>query len=110
MPRKPQPASTPPSAGLKHSGPLTLSPTAQALVDQIAEDWTLTAPAAALLRLIGEHLTRSEECDQVLAREGLTVNDQKGSHKAHPLALLSRDHKNAASNALQKLLSNLDQG
>lgn len=90
------------------AGLLELSPTAQALVDRVSAEWTLTAPAAALLRLVAENMTRAEACDEILAREGLTCPDQKGSRKVHPLALLSRDHKNAASNGLQRLLSNLE--
>lgn len=90
------------------AGPLDLSPAAQALVDRVSAEWTLTAPAAALLRLVGEHMTRAEACDEILAREGLLCPDQKGSSKVHPLALLSRDHKNAASNGLQRLMSNLE--
>ena len=88
--------------------PLALSPTAQALVDRVSAGWTLTPPAAALLRLVGENMTRAEACDEILAREGLVCPDQKGSSKVHPLALLSRDHKNAASNGLQRLMSNLE--
>ena len=88
--------------------PLDLSPTAQALVDRVSASWTLTPPAAALLRLVAENMTRAELCDEILAREGLTVSDQKGAAKVHPLALLARDHRNAASNGLQRLMSNLE--
>ncbi len=101
LPAAPTTTSTP-------AGPIDLSPTAQALVDRVSAEWTLTAPAAALLRLVAEHLTRAEACDEILAREGLVVPDLKGAARAHPLALLSRDHKNAASNGLQRLMSNLE--
>lgn len=90
------------------AGLLELSPTAQALVNRVSSEWTLTAPAAALLRLVAENLTRAEACDEILAREGLTCPDLKGAAKVHPLALLSRDHRNAASNGLQRLMSNLE--
>jgi hypothetical protein len=90
------------------AGPIELSPTAQALVDRVSAEWSLSPPAAALLRLIGENLTRAELCDAVLALEGLHTPDAKGSVKVHPLALLSRDHRNAAANGLQKLMSNLE--
>jgi hypothetical protein len=90
------------------AGPLDLSPTAQALVDRVSAEWTLTPPAAALLRLVAENMTRAEACDEILAREGLVCPDKKGAVRVHPLALLSRDHKNAASNGLQRLLSNLE--
>jgi len=102
---------SPPAAPTMSSitaGPLALSPTAQTLVDRVSTEWTLTPPAAALLRLVAEHMTRAEACDEILAREGLVVPDLKGAARAHPLALLSRDHKNAASNGLQRLISNLE--
>jgi hypothetical protein len=106
MPKKRLPAA--PTTTTISTEPLALSPTAQALVARVSADWTLTPPAAALLRLVAEHLTRAEHCDEILAREGLVVPDLKGASRAHPLALLSRDHKNAASNGLQRLMSNLE--
>jgi len=90
------------------AGPIELSPAAQELVDRVEAEWTLSPPVAALLRLIAENMTRAELCDAILAREGLHVPDAKGSSKVHPLALLSRDHRNAASSGLQRLLSNLE--
>lgn len=91
-----------------HPGPLALSPTAAALVDRIEHDYQLTDAVRALLRLVGEHLTRAEQFDAILARDGLVVGDQKGSVKPHPAALLARDHRNAASTGLQRLLANLE--
>lgn len=106
MPQKRPPAARPTSPIA--AGPIELSPTAQALVDRVSSEWSLSPPAAALLRLIGENMTRAELCDAVLARDGLVVPDQKGSSKVHPLALLARDHRNAASASLQRLMSNLE--
>lgn len=106
MPEKRPPAARPTIS--IPTGPIELSPTAQALVDRVSAEWSLSPPAAALLRLIGENLTRAELCDAVLAREGLVVPDAKGASKVHPLALLARDHRNAASASLQRLMSNLE--
>jgi len=89
-------------------GPITLSPAAQSLVDRVSSEWTLTPPVEALLRLIAENMTRAEFCDEILAREGFVVPDSKGARKVHPLALLARDHRNAASSGLQRLLSHLE--
>lgn len=89
-------------------GPIELTPTAQELVDRVQAEWTLSPPVAALLRLIAENMSRAELCDAVLDREGLVVPDAKGAMKAHPLALLARDHRNAASGGLQRLMSNLE--
>jgi hypothetical protein len=105
MPKKQPPAETPTTSITTRAIPL--SPAAQALVDRVSAEWTLTAPAEALLRLIAEHMTRAEACDEILAREGLVVPDKKGASRSHPLALLSRDLKNAASNGLQRLMTNL---
>lgn len=107
MPRKPARPSGQTTTTLP-ARPIELSPTAKELVDRVSSEWTLTAPAAALLRLVAENMTRAELCDAVLEREGLVVPDQKGSSKVHPLALLARDHRNAASNGLQRLMSNLE--
>lgn len=90
------------------AGPIELSPTAQALYDRVTHEWTLTPPVAALLRLICENATRAEQLDAILAREGMVVPDNKGATKVHPLALLARDHRNAASAGLQRLISNLE--
>lgn len=90
------------------AGPIELSLAAQELVARVEAEWSLSPPVAALLRLIAENLTRAELCDAILASEGLVVPDAKGAAKVHPLALLSRDHRNAASNGLQRLLSNLE--
>lgn len=106
MPKKRPPAALPTTSIPAGANPL--SPSAQALVDRVTAEWTLTAPMEALLRLIAENLTRAEACDEILAREGLVVPDKKGASRSHPLALLSRDLKNAASNGLQRLMSNLD--
>lgn len=106
MPKK-RPPTTPTPTSIATAA-IKLSPAAQALVDRVSAEWTLTAPAEALLRLIAEAMTRAEACDEILAREGLVTPDKKGSVRSHPLALLSRDLKNAASNGLQKLMSNLD--
>lgn len=104
--RRPIPRTTPPTATA--AGPIELSQTAQALVDRVTNEWTLTPPVLALLRLIAENMTRAEQLDAILARDGLTVPDAKGAAKVHPLALLARDHRNAASAGLQRLVANLE--
>ena len=88
--------------------PMKLSPSAQAIYDDVSGQWQLTAPVRALLLLACQHLTRAEQCDAVVDSETLVIDDQKGSRKAHPLALLSRDLKNSAQNCLQRLLSNIE--
>lgn len=108
MPRKPKPMpkAAPPAAAA--AGPIELSATAQSLFDRVSNEWTLSPPVRALLRLIAENMTRAEQLDAILARDGLTVPDAKGAAKVHPLALLARDHRNAASAGLQRLMSNLE--
>lgn len=108
MPKKrstPAPTPTVPAAA---PGPIALSATAQALYDSVANEWELTPPCRALLRLIAENMTRAEQLDAILAVEGMTIGDQKGSSKPHPAALLARDHRNAASAGLQRLMSNIE--
>ena len=112
MPKKPRSNPSKQSAAVVTNsittGPIELSATARALVDRVSAEWDLSPPVKALLRLIAENMTRAELCDEILGREGLVVPDAKGASKVHPLALLARDHRNAASNGLQRLLSNLE--
>jgi hypothetical protein len=107
MPTKRPPASA--ITATIPAGPIELSPTAKELVDRVTTEWTLSPPVEALLRLIAENMTRAEFCDAILAHEGYVVPDSKGARKVHPLALLARDHRNAASSGLQRLLSNLSE-
>lgn len=104
MPRKPAAAFT----ATIPAGPITLSPAAQSLVDRVSSEWTLTPPVETLLRLVAENMTRAEFCDEILGREGFVVPDAKGARKLHPLSLLARDHRNAASSGLQRLLNHLE--
>ena len=90
------------------AGPLELSASAREMVENIERGWSLDPPTRAQLRLVAEHMTRAEQCDAVLAREGLVLPDLKGAAKVHPLALLSRDHRNAASAGLARLLARLE--
>jgi hypothetical protein len=110
MPRKPLSPSTPPSTAQNTPGPLTLSPAAQALYDEIAGGWELTPAVRVLLRLAAEALTKAEELDRITAAEGMTIGDQKGSAKPHPAALLARDYRAQASTTLQRILSNIEAG
>ena len=108
MPRKRRPTMPKATPAVTTTKPIELSATAQALVDRVTGEWALSAPVLALLRLIAENMTRAEQLDEILARDGMTVPDAKGAAKVHPLALLARDHRNAASNGLQRLMSNLE--
>ncbi len=112
MPRKARSTTVPaptPSAGrsTQEGQPFRLSPTAQALYDEIAADWELSPPVRALLRLACEAQTKAEEGEAITAREGLTIGDAKGAAKPHPAALLARDYRSQAQMALQRILSAL---
>ena len=104
--RQPTPRATPttPTAG----GPLALSPTSQALYDDVAGRWELSPPVLAILRIACEAQTKCEQLEAVTAVEGMTIGDQKGSTKPHPCALLARDYRAQASGALMRLLSHLE--
>jgi hypothetical protein len=112
MPRKARstdaPAPTPTAVQPAPEGqPFRLSPTAQALFDEIASQWELTPPVRALLRLGCEAMSKAEQCEAITAREGLTIGDQKGASKPHPASLLARDYRAQAQMAIQRLLSAL---
>jgi hypothetical protein len=112
MPRKARStaaaAPTPPAdKATQEAQPFRLSPTAQALYDEIAADWELSPPVRALLRLACEAQTKAEEAEAITAREGMTIGDQKGAAKPHPAALLARDYRSQAQMALQRILSAL---
>jgi hypothetical protein len=88
--------------------PLQLSAEAQALFDDVNKRWQLSSPVAALLRLACEAMSKAAQLEEITAREGMTVGDQKGSSKPHPAALLARDYRAQASGALQRLLTHLE--
>jgi hypothetical protein len=112
MPRKARStaaaAPTPPAdKATQEAQPFRLSPTAQALYDEIAAGWELTPPVRALLRLAAEAATKAEECESITSREGMTIGDAKGASKPHPAALLARDYRAQSQMAIQRLLSAL---
>ena len=108
MPKKPRFTPTAPQAAPAAATGLALSPTAQALLDDVRKKWDLSAPVAALLRLACEAQTKAEQCEQITAVEGLVIGDAKGAAKPHPAALLARDYRAQASGALQRLLAHLE--
>jgi len=108
MPKKPRFSPAPPQAAPAAAPGLTLSPTAQALFDDVRKKWDLSAPVAALLRLACEAQTKAEQLEQITTTEGMTIPDSKGACKPHPAALLARDYRAQASGALQRLLAHLE--
>jgi len=108
MPKKPRFSPSAPQAAPAAATGLALSPTAQALLDDVRKKWDLSAPVAALLRLACEAMSKAEELEAVTAREGMTIGDAKGAAKPHPAALLGRDYRAQASGALMRLLSHLE--
>ena len=110
MPRKPSQATPRPTASAMPSGPLRLSPTAQALYDEIAGGWELTPAVRVLLRLAAEAISKAEECERITAEHGMVIGDAKGAAKPHPAALLARDYRAQASTTLQRILSNIEAG
>lgn len=105
--RKTKPKPTPVPAPPAPSGALAFSPSAQAVYDDIAAEWALTPPVRVLLRLACEAITKAEAAEAITAVEGMTIGDQKGAAKPHPMALLARDYRAQASTALQRILSAL---
>jgi hypothetical protein len=86
---------------------MVLSPEAEKLREEIEAAWQLNSPTRSMLRTICETRSVLEIIDGVLAVEGLVISDQKGSCKAHPLAVLAKDLRNSVSQQTQRLLSNL---
>jgi hypothetical protein len=103
---KPKPSTVPAPADPVPE--IELSGAAATLYEEVSQRWTLDPVAARILRLACEALQRAHACAAVTAREGLTIPDRLGRAKAHPLALLERDHRAAAANCLQKLGLNLE--
>lgn len=114
MPSRPKTTAKPPIhatrqiAPQKRPGVVTLSPTAQALFDDVVARWELTSPVRALLTLAAECLTKAEEAEGITAVEGMTCRDAKGSSKAHPAAVLAERYRSQAATTLQRILSNLE--
>ena len=87
---------------------LVLTGPALELFDRVSARWTLDDVAGQILRLACESIQRAGDCAAITASEGLTIRDRWGAPKTHPMALLERDHRNAAANSLQKLGLNLE--
>ncbi len=100
--------STPkPSAPPARPGEVALSPSAQALFDDVVNKWDLSSPVRALLKLGCECLTKAEESEAICQAEGMTCRDAKGSSKAHPAAVLAERYRSQAATTIQRILSNL---
>ncbi len=94
---------TAPSLPAATNSEIVLTGNALTLFNDVSARWKLDPVATQLLRLACESLKRSADCAAITAVEGLTLPDRMGRPKAHPAALLERDHRNAAANSLQKL-------
>ncbi len=101
-------ASPAPSAPIPNSTQLSLSGPALDLFNRVSARWALDDVATQILRLACESIQRAGDCAAITATEGLTIRDRWGAPKTHPMALLERDHRNAAANSLQKLGLNLE--
>jgi hypothetical protein len=111
MPRKPttqSPTPPTPSPTTTPTTQLALTGAAAELFDRVSARWTLDDVATQILRLACESIQRAGDCAAITAVEGLTIRDRWGAPKTHPMALLERDHRNAAANSLQKLGLNLE--
>jgi hypothetical protein len=87
---------------------IELTGTALALFNEVRGRWKLDPVATQLLRLACESVQRANACAAITSREGMTLPDRLGRPKAHPMALLERDHRTSAANSLQKLGLNLE--
>lgn len=96
------------TAGAATIPEIQLSGSALALFEEVSARWTLDPVAARILRLACESIQRANTCAAITASEGMTLPDRLGRPKAHPMALLERDHRAAAANSLQKLGLNLE--
>lgn len=89
------------------TGPLALSASAQRVYDEIDREWELSPAVRVLLRIACEAITKSEAAEAIVAAEGMTVGDQKGSRKPHPAAVLAHNSRTLAATTLQRVLSSL---
>jgi hypothetical protein len=110
MPKKTvtPPTSPAPTSSATSVPDIELTGTARELFDKVQARWSLDAVAGQLLRLACESIQRANACAEITKAEGLTIKDRWGFPKSHPMALLERDHRNAAANSLQKLGLNLE--
>ena len=88
--------------------PVQFTSDAQDLFDKVKNRWVLDDVALRLLTCACESLSQSQRCAVVTSKEGISIRDRFDMVKTHPLAILERDHRNAAVSALSKLQASLE--
>jgi P27 family predicted phage terminase small subunit len=89
--------------GVVADGVVGLRGRAVTLWREVQMQWALDPAGLELLRLACEAMSRAEECADVVNREGASFRDKWGQPKAHPIALLERDHRAQAARHLAAL-------
>jgi len=83
--------------------PATLSPSSQALWDQVLEDFELAPAELEVLRQALMSLERADQAAAIVATEGLTVLDRYGTPKQHPAADLERQSRTTFARLVAQL-------
>src|SRR5690348_13925722 len=87
--------------------PETLSEPALSMWHQLQTEYQITDKGGlVILTAACESFDRMRDAQELVKREGLTVNDKYGQKKTHPAVIIERDARAAMLSALKQL--NLD--
>ena len=89
------------------AAPKRLSTEARTWWRKLVREFDIDEPAGLLLLQTGlEAFDRMRQAQTVLGKDGMTVTDRFGQHKAHPATVIERDSRAGMLTALRAL--NLD--
>ena len=87
----------------KPRAPGHLQPPTRSWWAAVAADYQLEAHHFRLLQLAGEAWDRGEQAREALGKDGLTVTDDRGNVRAHPLLAVERDCRTAFARLVREL-------
>ena len=86
---------------------LKFRPDTRKFLVNVYQDYQIDDPAGfKLLEVAGGALDRLQEAQEILKREGITINDRNGNSKMHPACIIEKDARAHFLMALKSL--NLD--
>lgn len=85
------------------AAPTSLSPTTQAWVDAVTEEFEFSASDMQLLLLAAKTLDEIEQCNELIAADGLVIPGREGGMRAHPAATILRHARGDFARMLRQL-------
>jgi hypothetical protein len=85
------------------TAPPSLTPATQAWVDAVVEEFEFSASDMQLLLLAAKTLDEIEECNSLIAAQGLIIPGREGGMRAHPAATILRHARGDFGRMLRQL-------